>query len=130
MFNYFRYLSFKTFIGKWCHDCLLSVSSPHRISKNFLIPCPALPTGESSSLNTSQLSKICLTSMIKSSLDLYLYKSSIIEWLLQVCEKTYCVSMTLFFTVERSIGCFIIFLYVGNCFVLTGNKNGHESSCN
>jgi len=38
-------------------ECL-SVSSPQRDSKNLRMPCPALPTGESSSLNISQLSKI------------------------------------------------------------------------
>lgn len=47
-------------------ECL-SVSSAQRDSKNFLMPCPALPTGESSSLNISQLSKICRTSTQKSS---------------------------------------------------------------
>lgn len=38
-------------------ECL-SVSSPQRDSKNLRMPWPALPTGESSSLNISQLSKI------------------------------------------------------------------------
>jgi len=31
--------------------------------------------------------------------------------------------------VLRSIGVFIIFRYVGNCFVFTGSKKGHASSC-
>lgn len=47
-------------------ECL-SVSSPQRDSKNLRMPCPALPTGESSSLNISQLSKIWRTSTQKSS---------------------------------------------------------------
>lgn len=47
-------------------ECL-SVNSPQRDSKNLRMPCPALPTGESSSLNISQLSKICRTSTQKSS---------------------------------------------------------------
>lgn len=45
-------------------------------------------------------------------------------------NSTYCKSCMRFLMVDKSIGDLIIFLYVGNCFVLTGNKNGHESSCN
>lgn len=41
----------------WYHK-LLSVNSLHLNSKNLRIPCPAFPTGESSSLNTSQLLNI------------------------------------------------------------------------
>lgn len=53
--------------GSRVYQECLSVNSPHRDSKNFRMPCPALPTGESSSLNISQLSKICRTSTQKSS---------------------------------------------------------------
>lgn len=40
----------------------------------------------------------------------------------------YVVSCRRFLMVERSIGCLITFLYVGNCFKFTGSKNGQESS--
>lgn len=38
------------------------------------------------------------------------------------------MSCNLFLIVDRSIGVFMIFLYVGNCFVLTGNRKGQASS--
>ena len=53
------------------------VISVQRISKKLRIPCPALPTGLSSSLNTSQLMNICLTSAQNSSRDLYLYREAL-----------------------------------------------------
>lgn len=43
-------------------------------------------------------------------------------------HKTYCKSWILFLIVDKSIGLLIIFLYVGNCFVLTGKRKGHASS--
>lgn len=49
-----------------------AVSSIQRASKNERMLWPALPTGESSSLNVSQLSKITLTSAQNSSRPLYL----------------------------------------------------------
>lgn len=54
----------------WYHEECLSVSSAQRTSKYLRIPWPALPTGESSSLKISQLSKIRRTSAMKSSRDL------------------------------------------------------------
>lgn len=69
--SYYYYYSFKYFICNWYHECL-SVNSAHRTSKYLRIPWPAFPTGESSSLNISQLSNINRTSAIKSSRDLYL----------------------------------------------------------
>jgi len=42
---------------------------------------------------------------------------------------THWASCSFFFMVLRSIGVFIIFRYVGNCFVFTGSKKGHASSC-
>lgn len=53
------------------------VISVQRISKKLRIPCPAFPTGLSSSLNTSQLMNICLTSAQNSSRDLYLYREAL-----------------------------------------------------
>lgn len=44
--------------------------------------------------------------------------------------KTHYMSWIRFLIVDKSIGCLMIFLYVGNCFVFTGNKNGQDSSCN
>jgi hypothetical protein len=52
----------------------VAVSSVQRASKNERMLWPALPTGESSSLNVSQLSKITLTSAQNSSRPLYLRK--------------------------------------------------------
>lgn len=38
------------------------------------------------------------------------------------------MSSSLFLIVDKSIGILIIFLYVGNCLVLTGSKKGQASS--
>lgn len=43
--------------------------------------------------------------------------------------QTYTESCNFFLIVLRSMGVFMIFLYVGNCLVLTGSRNGQASSC-
>ena len=43
-------------------------------------------------------------------------------------RSTYTPSLIRFLIVLRSIGLLMIFLYVGNCLVLTGSRKGHASS--
>jgi hypothetical protein len=49
-------------------------------------------------------------------------------WFTSIKFRTYLTSYNFFLIVDKSIGVLMIFLYVGNCFVFTGSKNGHASS--
>jgi len=68
------------------------VSSAHLAEKKTFILCPDFPTGESSSLNISQLANINFTSFLNSSRTLYM------------------PSFSFFLIVEMSIGTRMIFL--------------------
>ena len=48
--------------------------------------------------------------------------------MIMITFNTYIPSLSFFLMVEMSMGTLIIFLYVGNCLVLTGVRKGQESS--